>query len=91
MEVLARLRSAHNYTQEEISDALDIQRASYSQIENGKRKLSFVEFKKLCGFYRVAPSEMVDIIEFGEFIMKPKAVKLPDGVSIEDYKYYENL
>lgn len=47
MEWILELRKAKGMTQEEVANATDVERASYSNIENGKRRPSVAVAKRI--------------------------------------------
>jgi transcriptional regulator with XRE-family HTH domain len=56
------LREERKISQEELADRADVHRNYMSQIENGKRNLSFYNVVKLARALRVTPSKLVDTI-----------------------------
>jgi len=58
-EVIKSLRSQKNISQDQLARILGIPRSSISQIENGGRELSFVEFQKVLTLFEVSFEEFV--------------------------------
>lgn len=71
--IVKQLRSQKNISQEQLSRALDIPRSAVSQIENGGRELSFVEFQKILNLFEVS---------FEEFVTMHKQVKMKKSKKI---------
>lgn len=81
-ERIRQLRKQHGYTQEELSQALDIDRSYYGRVEIGKRGCSIDLFIQLSEFfdvsidylilgkYRCTSSEEVDRIQRKEDLEK---------------------
>lgn len=53
MNRLKELRTSHGYTQEMVAARLDITRAAYTNLENGKRQCDTSTLLKLADFYGV--------------------------------------
>jgi transcriptional regulator with XRE-family HTH domain len=53
-EIISALRKQKGISQEQLAYALDVPRSSVSQIENGARELSFVEFQKVLGIFEMS-------------------------------------
>jgi len=51
MEWLREIRKENGMTQEEAAEKTDIKRASYSNIENGKRRPSVEAAKRIAGLF----------------------------------------
>jgi transcriptional regulator with XRE-family HTH domain len=47
------MREAKSQTQEEVSKAIGMGRVSYSQMENGSRKVMALDLAALCEFWKV--------------------------------------
>lgn len=56
------LREELKISQEELADRADIHRNYMSQIEGGKRNLSFYNLVKVARALRVSPSKLIDTI-----------------------------
>ena len=57
------LREERGVSQEKLADLADIHRNYISQIEGGKRNLSFYYVVKVARALRVSPSKLVDTIK----------------------------
>lgn len=57
--ILSALREERGISQEKFALALDIPRPSVSQIENGKRELSFLELQSVLTFFHISFEEFV--------------------------------
>ena len=57
------LREERGISQEKLADLAEIHRNYVSQIEGGKRNLSFYNVVKLARALRVTPSKLVDTIK----------------------------
>ena len=69
-ERIKELRNQLNLTQEYVANYLGVNRATVTQMENGKRKVSADELSKLCSLFGVA----ADALLYGEEISKPATV-----------------
>lgn len=69
-ERIKELRNQLNLTQEYVADYLGVNRATVTQMENGKRKVSADELSKLCLLFGVS----ADALLHGEEISKPATV-----------------
>jgi transcriptional regulator with XRE-family HTH domain len=56
------LREERGISQEKLADLADIHRNYISQIEGGKRNLSFYNVVKVARALRVSPSKLIDTI-----------------------------
>jgi len=56
------LREERNISQEELADRADIHRNYISQIEGGKRNISFYKLVKIARALQVRPSKLIDTI-----------------------------
>lgn len=56
-EIISALRKEKNISQDQLAQALGIPRTSISQIENGGRELSFIEFQKLLVVFEMSFEE----------------------------------
>ena len=59
---IRRYRERLGISQEELADRADIHRNYISQIEGGKRNLSFYNVVKVARALKVSPSKLVDTI-----------------------------
>lgn len=59
---LKRLRLTHNYTQQQVSEALSISRSAYCLIELGHRTIPTDVLINLAIFYNVSVDEILKII-----------------------------
>jgi len=57
------LREERGISQEKLADLADIHRNYISQIEGGKRNLSFYNVVKVARALRIAPSKLVETIK----------------------------
>ena len=57
------MREERGISQETLADLADIHRNYISQIESGKRNLSFYNVVKLARALRVSPSKLLDTIK----------------------------
>ncbi len=62
-EVVKKLRNEKNISQSQLAQVLGIPRSSVSQIENGGRELSFVEFQKILSLFEVSFEEFMTYSE----------------------------
>ena len=60
LENLYRLRKAHHYTQQEISDLLNISRQAYSNYETSKRTPDLDSLMRLADIYGVSLDQLVN-------------------------------
>lgn len=60
VENLYRLRKAHHYTQQEISDLLNISRQAYSNYETSKRTPDLDSLMRLTDIYGVSLDQLVN-------------------------------
>lgn len=58
-EIIKKIRTQKNISQDQLAQALKIPRSSVSQIENGGRELSFVEFQKILALFEVSFEEFM--------------------------------
>ena len=56
------LREERKISQEELADRADIHRNYISQIEGGKRNISFYKLVKIARALQVRPSKLIDTI-----------------------------
>lgn len=61
LEKLKDLREDRDLKQSDIAAILNVKQNTYSQYENGTRKLPIEEFRKLCIFYGVSADFLLDI------------------------------
>ena len=57
--VLIKARKRFGFTQQDIADAINISRPSYTQIELGKRDISLLEALKIAEAYRITLDELL--------------------------------
>ena len=69
-ERIKNYRNQLNLTQEYVANYLGINRATVTQMENGKRKVSADELSKLCSLFGVS----ADAILYGDEISKPATI-----------------
>ncbi len=60
VENLHRLRKAHHYTQQQISDLLNISRQAYSNYETSKRTPDLDSLIRLADIYKVSLDQLVN-------------------------------
>ena len=60
VENLCRLRKAHHYTQQEISDLLNISRQAYSNYETSKRTPDLDSLIRLADIYNLSLDQLVN-------------------------------
>lgn len=60
---LKSLRAEHGYTQEVVAKHLNISRAAYTNIENGKRQMDSDTIIQLADFYGISTDEILDRAE----------------------------
>ncbi|MFA6917511.1 MAG: type II toxin-antitoxin system antitoxin SocA domain-containing protein [Candidatus Gracilibacteria bacterium] len=58
-KIINNLRTQKNISQQRLAETLGIPRSSVSQIENGGRELSFIEFQKILSIFEVSFEEFV--------------------------------
>lgn len=58
-EVIKSLRKEKSISQDQLAQVLSIPRSSVSQIENGGRELSFIEFQKILALFEISFEEFV--------------------------------
>ncbi len=71
-EVVKKLRTQKDISQDQLAKILGIPRSAISQIENGGRELSFVEFQKILTLFEVSFEEF---IVFGDPVKKESSQK----------------
>ena len=69
-ERIKEYRNQLNLTQEYVANYLGINRATVTQMENGKRKVSAEELSKLCSLFGIS----ADVLLYGEKVSKPATV-----------------
>lgn len=57
--VLIKARKRFGFTQQDIADAINISRPSYTQIELGKRDISLLEALKIAEAYQITLDELL--------------------------------
>ncbi|MDL2235798.1 DUF4065 domain-containing protein [Christensenellaceae bacterium OttesenSCG-928-L17] len=57
---IERIRNARGITQEQVADVLGVSRATYINVESGKRDLNTSELEKLSAFLNIPISELFD-------------------------------
>ena len=55
---LKKLRLKNNYTSKDIANILGISKPFYSQIENGRRRLSYDMAVKIASIFKMKPDEI---------------------------------
>ena len=55
---LKKIRLKNNYTSKDIADILGISKPFYSQIENGRRRLSYDMAVRIANIFKVKPDEI---------------------------------
>lgn len=55
---LKKLRNINNYTSQYMADSLNISKSFYSQIENGKRNLSYDMAIKISSIFKLSPDHL---------------------------------
>lgn len=55
---LKEIRMKNNYTSKDIADILGISKPFYSQIENGRRRLSYDMAVKIANIFKMKPDEL---------------------------------
>lgn len=55
---LKKLRMKYNYTSKDIADILGISKPFYSQIENGRRRLSYDMAVRIANIFKMKPDEL---------------------------------
>ena len=58
MENLRKYRIENNLSHQDMGDLLGISKTFYWQIENGKRRLSYVRAMKIAKIFKVTPDEL---------------------------------
>jgi transcriptional regulator with XRE-family HTH domain len=58
-KIICALRKHKEISQEQLAQALHIPRSSMSQIENGGRELSFIEFQEILTLFEVSFEEFI--------------------------------
>ena len=101
---IEKIRYSKGLTQEQVAGVIDMSRATYINVKNGKRDLTTGEIEKLSAFYNVPIAELFDqprnnekfkqmyfyiLRRFREGITKTKLAKL---LYLADFSnYYDNL
>jgi transcriptional regulator with XRE-family HTH domain len=62
-KTLKELRTEKGKTQDVVADAIDVTRAYYGMIENGVRKPSFENIKKIAEYFDVTLIEIAQIMK----------------------------
>lgn len=55
---LKEIRLKNNYTSKDIADILEISKPFYSQIENGRRRLSYDMAVRIANIFKMKPDEL---------------------------------
>ena len=55
---LKKLRLKNNYTSKDIADILGISKPFYSQIENGRRRLTYDMAVRIASIFKMKPDEL---------------------------------
>ncbi|MBE6159706.1 MAG: helix-turn-helix transcriptional regulator [Lactobacillales bacterium] len=55
---LKKIRMKNNYTSKNMADILGISKPFYSQIENGRRRLSYDMAVKIANIFKMKPDEL---------------------------------
>lgn len=55
---LKKIRLKNNYTSKDIADILGISKPFYSQIENGRRRLSYDMAVRIASIFKMKPDEI---------------------------------
>lgn len=90
-EVIKKLRSQKNISQDQLAQVLAIPRSSVSQIENGGRELSFVEFQKILTLFEVSFEEFVANTEPTKKIASQKNKSINKGIKFDSEKFKQLL
>ena len=90
-ERIKTLREQMNFSQEQLSQSLDINRVSLSQIENGDRKISAEELSKLAKLFNISTDGLLDLkaeikVEFVKNRVPPSVEKEGLRVSVPQEK-----
>ncbi len=62
-EKIRKIRTLRGYSQEYVSDLLNISQAAYSDIENNKTKINLKKIQELAGIFKI---DVNDLISFDE-------------------------
>lgn len=62
-EKIRKIRTLRGYSQEYVSDLLNISQAAYSDIENNKTKINLERIQELAGVFKI---DVNDLISFDE-------------------------
>jgi transcriptional regulator with XRE-family HTH domain len=57
---IKQLRERADASQQEVADAIGINRATYAGLESGRRDPNLSEIKGIAEFYQIAPSDLID-------------------------------
>lgn len=66
---IKEIREAHGLTQEKIAELLDISRPTVSQMENGDRKITAIELKRLSEIFNLSADALLDLENEPEVIL----------------------
>lgn len=58
-KILRELRIENKYTQEQVSNYLEITQSNLSKIENGERNFNMTLLEKLCSLYNCSPEYLL--------------------------------
>lgn len=89
--VIKKLRTQKNISQDQLAQFLAIPRTSISQIENGGRELSFVEFQKILTLFEVSFEEFVASIEPIKKTSSQKNKGINKGIKFDSEKFKQLL
>lgn len=90
-EIISALRKQKNISQDQLARALNIPRTSISQIENGGRELSLIEFQKILSIFEISFEEFVAYNKPSKGITPKKTKGINKKIKFEAKKFKQLL
>lgn len=90
-EIISALRKEKNISQDQLAQTLGIPRTSISQIENGGRELSFIEFQKLLVIFEMSFEEFAAYGKPSKESMPEKKKGINKKIKFEAEKFKQLL
>ena len=90
-EIISALRKEKSISQDQLAQTLGIPRTSISQIENGGRELSFIEFQKLLVVFEISFEEFAAYGKPSEEAMPEKKKGINKKIKFEAEKFKQLL
>ncbi len=59
-QIIRKLRADNSLSQQDLADYVDIARATYVGLENGRRDPNLSEIKAIAEYYQISPQELID-------------------------------